>query len=317
MKHSRPFDVVVIGELNIDIILNDLNSSPEKGKEVFAQSLTTTLGSSSAIFASNLSTLGVRIAFVGMVGDDYNGDQIISLLKAKGIDVSGIIRKTGCSTGVTVVLNDDEDRVMVTYPGPMTELALEDIDERIFANARHLHLSSLFLQKRLQAQIVQLFRKAKSFGITTSLDPQWDPFEKWDVDWPSLLQYVDIFLPNESEVLAITSSESTDVALEKLRSFGHIIVVKKGREGAVLVSGDERIVQPAFLNESVVDSIGAGDSFDAGFVHQYLQKKPLNECLEFAALTGAINTTGKGGTGAFTDIEAVKNTAKRLFNYTL
>lgn len=316
MNYQNRFDVTVLGELNVDIILNGLSKFPEVGKEIFAGSLTTTLGSSSAIFASNLSTLGSSVAFVGIVGDDNNGDQIISSLKSKGIDVSNILRTNNCDTGVTIVLNYAEERAMATYPGPMASLRVSDVSENIFTGSRHLHVSSIFLQKGLQEQVVDLYQKAKSFGLTTSLDPQWDPLEKWDIDWRSLLMYVDIFLPNEAELLALTSTETMEDAIKSLKGFANTVVVKRGRAGAILASGDQRIQQPAFLNESVVDSIGAGDSFDAGFIHKYVQGKPLTECLKFAALAGAVNTTGVGGTGAFKDIEAVKTTAKTFFNYT-
>src|SRR5690606_1380406 len=119
-----------------------------------------------------LSTLGSSVAFVGIVGDDNNGDQIISSLKSKGIDVSNILRTNNCDTGVTIVLNYAEERAMATYPGPMASLRVSDVSENIFTGSRHLHVSSIFLQKGLQEQVVDLYQKAKSFGLTTSLDPQ-------------------------------------------------------------------------------------------------------------------------------------------------
>lgn len=318
MSANKVYDVLVAGELNVDIILNHLNKFPEMGKEVLAEQMTITLGSSSAIFASNLSVLGTRVAFAGALAKDQFGNQILSSLREKGVVTDHIVFTKDRSTGATIALNFDEDRAMITYPGAMSVFSLEDVPEKLFSESKHLHVSSIFLSVKLKEQVCKLFRKAKSFGLTTSLDPQWDPEEQWDIDFKSLLPDVDVFLPNESELLALTGSVSTEEAVKKIQGYSNnILIVKSGRNGAFLWKGEESIHQPAFLNEKVADSIGAGDSFDAGFIHQFIQGKSLRQCLEFAALTGAINTTRAGGTTAFQNFEQVKAIAQSTFNYKL
>lgn len=318
MSANKVYDVLVAGELNVDIILNHLNKFPEMGKEVLAEQMTITLGSSSAIFASNLSVLGTRVVFAGALAKDQFGNQILSSLQEKGVVTDHIVFTNDRSTGATIALNFDEDRAMITYPGAMSVFSLEDVPEKLFSESKHLHVSSIFLSVKLKEQVCKLFRKAKSFGLTTSLDPQWDPEEQWDIDFKSLLPDVDVFLPNESELLALTGSVSTEEAVKKIQGYSNnILIVKSGRDGAFLRKGEESIHQPAFLNEKVADSIGAGDSFDAGFIHQFIQGKSLRQCLEFAALTGAINTTRAGGTTAFQNFEQVKAIAQSTFNYKL
>lgn len=311
---AKSYDVLVVGELNIDLILNGIDQFPSIGKEVLSNAMTFTLGSSSAIFASNLSTLGSRVSFAGRIGTDNFGDYIIEALRSRNVDTSNIVRDKEEQTGATVVLNFGEDRAMVTYPGAMTRMTVDNIAESMMLQCRHLHVSSVFLQTGIRNNIIELFRKAKSLGLTTSLDPQWDPQEKWDLDFNTLLQYVDIFMPNEAELQAITKIQDMELAVKAL-PFVNTLVVKCGSEGAHLWNLSESYFQRSFRNTNVVDSIGAGDSFDAGFVHGFLQGKSLKMCLEFAALTGAINTTREGGTAAFESIDTVRKIARSSFNY--
>jgi sugar/nucleoside kinase (ribokinase family) len=312
---SKPFDVLVVGELNVDLILNQIDKFPEVGKEVLADNMTLTMGSSSAIFASNLSTVGSRVAFLGRLGHDNFGDLILSSLQARGVDTSHIVRATTHNTGATIVLNFGEDRAMVTYPGAMNHLTLQDVTPDVLQKARHLHLSSVFLQSGLTKDIVALFKNAKDAGLTTSLDPQWDPAERWDINLQQLLPHVDVFMPNINELKAFTRQDDLTAALHVIKPFAHKVVVKHGSEGAYLWSGKELLHQPAFLNKDVVDSIGAGDSFDSGFIHKFIAGASDQACLEFGALTGAINTTRPGGTGAFESLALVKTIAATTFNY--
>jgi sugar/nucleoside kinase (ribokinase family) len=311
---QKQYDVLVVGELNVDLILNQIEKFPEIGKEILAGQMNLTMGSSSAIFASNLSTLGTTVAFIGKLGNDNFGDHIISSLKARGVETKFILRSADHSTGATIVLNFGEDRAMVTYPGAMKYLSIADVP---VMTSRHLHMSSIFLQTGLTNDLVTLFRKAKESGLTTSIDPQWDPAEKWDVDLERLLPYVDVFMPNMKELCLLTKTKSLEDALHVVKPFARIVVIKNGSDGAYLWDGSQLIHQASFLNQEVVDSIGAGDSFNSGFIHKYLQEKPLRECLEFGALTGAINTTRAGGTTAFENLDLVRSIAQSTFNYVL
>lgn len=313
---EKLFDVVVVGELNVDLILNQIDQFPVIGKEVLTGHMTLTLGSSSAIFASNLSTLGAKVAFVGNLGHDNFGDHIVASLKSRGVDTQYINRSVKQNTGATIVLNFDEDRAMVTYPGAMKYLSYNDVPVEALMKARHLHVSSIFLQSNLIQDVAKLFKKAKELGLTTSLDPQWDPAEKWSMDKELVLPLVDIFMPNINELKALTKTSDLAAGIEILRPYVNTLVIKNGNVGAYVWEKGSLIHQPSFLNREVVDSIGAGDSFDAGFICQFLQGKSNQECLEFGALTGAVNTTRSGGTNAFENLSLVKTIAKSSFNYT-
>ena len=314
---NKKFDVLVAGELNVDLILNQLDGFPQLGKEIVARKMLLTLGSSSAIFASNLSVLGSRVGFCGCVGRDNFAEKIINDLSSKGVDTTNIIRSDTRDTGITVAYNVEEERAMVTYPGAMSEFTADHVTDETLASATHLHISSVFLQPGLKPGLADLFERARVLGLTTSFDPQWDPAEEWDCDLQNVLPHVNVFLPNMEELKNITGEISLQECFSSLQNTLATVVVKKGREGAAMWNQGKELHQDSFLNKQVVDAIGAGDSFNAGFIHRFVQKKSLKECLEFAALCGAVNTTESGGTTAFSNYDMVRRIASEKFNYQL
>ncbi len=310
----KEYDLLVVGELNLDLILNKIQSFPKMGTEIIADEMSLSLGSSSAIFASNISVLGIKTAFAGMIGNDSFGELVLSSLQAKNVDTRFVKINKEYKTGLTVALNYDDDRAMVTYPGAMNHFSLQNIDDDVFDSARHMHLSSIFLQEELKNDVVELFQKAKQYGMTTSLDLQWDPTEKWDLDFGNLLPLVDVFLPNKSELFAITGIEDVEKALNSLKDKCNTIAVKMGAEGSILFNNGSISYHKPYLNTNVIDAIGAGDSFNAGFVYALLNGHQAADCMDFGNLMGAINTTAGSGTGAFTSKSEIEKRAKKSFN---
>lgn len=311
----KPYDILAIGELNVDLILNRIDGQPEVGKEKFAEDMILTLGSSTAIFAANAAALGAKVGFVGMIGHDSFGDLIRESLRAKGVDTSMLIESDTLSSGATIILNYGEDRAMVTYQGAMAIMSFADIDKSVFEQTRHIHISSIFLQPALNADLEKVLAYARSRGVTTSLDAQWDPAEKWEFDYARILPLVSVFLPNEKELMLLTSSATVDEAIEKIKPYVNTAVIKMGNKGSLLVCKEgEAVFLPSFLNREVVDAIGAGDSFNAGCISRFVKGEPLSECQRFGNLMGAINTTAAGGTGAFTDKAKIEAIARNKFN---
>lgn len=310
----KRYDIAAIGELNVDIILNGIESEPEIGKEKFARDMTVTLGSSTAIFAANAAALGSRVCFVGMVGRDSFGSLVRSSLEAKGVDTRFLI-EGDTPTGATICMNYGEDRANLTYPGAMDVMGFDDIDPAVFELAGHIHLSSLFLQPRLLQDIDRVLDAAAARGVTVSLDTQWDPAETWQLDYRRVLPKVTLFLPNEKELQALTGKNSLEAAIAEVTPLlGRAMLVKCGSRGSLLVRRDgSRTELPAFLNREVVDAIGAGDSCNAGFISAFVKGLPLEACQETGNLTGAVNTTAAGGTGAFTSLEHVRNLCRDRF----
>ena len=231
------------------------------------------------------------------------------------MDTRYVIEAADRATGVTVVMSYGEDRANVTYPGAMEALRFADLDPEIFLSARHIHLSSLFMQPGLLADIVPILRAAHDGGATVSLDTQWDPAEEWRIDCREVLPLIDVFMPNEAELTALAHAASLDEAIGSVRPWlRRAMIVKRGSRGSVLITaGGECREVGALLNREAVDTIGAGDSFNAGFIRCFVRGGSLGECQDAGNLTGAISTTAAGGTGAFADREAVVRTARERF----
>ena len=310
----KRYDIAAIGELNVDIILNGIESEPEIGKEKFAQSMTVTLGSSTAIFAANAASLGSKVCFVGMIGRDSFGSLVRSSLEARGVDTSYLV-EGDTPTGATICMSYGEDRANLTYQGAMDVMGFEDIDLSVFDNASHIHLSSLFMQSGMLRDIHKILDLAAAKGVTVSLDTQWDPVEKWARDYKTVLPKITVFMPNEKELQALTGTSNLEDAIAAVLPYlGNAMLLKCGSEGSVLIRKDgSRNVLPAFLNKDVVDAIGAGDSCNAGFVSAFVKGLPLEECQECGNLTGAVNTTAAGGTGAFKSLEHVREICRTRF----
>ena len=294
-------DVCVVGETNLDLILYGLPKMLELDRELLATGLSITLGSSSAIFAHNLSMLGTKVGFVSKTGGDALGQMALDRLAVAGVDVAHVSQGSGGTpTGLTVVLPQVQRRYILTYPGTMFEMQYSDIDMDYVRSARHLHLSSYFLHRALRPRIVDIFREAKEAGLSTSLDTNDDPENKWEQDLLGVLKYVDVFLPNDREVKKIARTDDLSKALKVLAGLAKVVVVKRGSAAAICRSGDEQYsLMPPKITP--IDDVGAGDSFDAGFIHKVLAGATLEDALAFANLAGAFSTTQEGGTEAFRD----------------
>lgn len=295
------FDVTIAGELNLDLILYGLPEQLPPERELLADRMMLTLGASSAIVAHNLAALGSRVGFQSRIGDDPLGRIALERLEQGGVDVSLVRRVAGSTTtGLTVIVHHEAWRNILTYPGTIAETSWDDLDLDYLADSRHFHLSSYYLQRGLHPRVGELFQRLKSKGLTISLDTNDDPDDRWEGGLQEVLRYVDVFLPNEREACKAAGAEDLEAAVRKLSEWVPLVVIKLGRKGAMAQRGSERFVSPA--REVVpVDTIGAGDSFDAGFLHQYVRGADLQMCLDSGNLAGAFSTTRPGGTEAFRD----------------
>ncbi|MBO6074114.1 MAG: carbohydrate kinase family protein [Paludibacteraceae bacterium] len=312
----KNFDIIALGELNVDLILNQIEGEPEVGKEKFAKQMTLTLGSSTAIFAANAAAIGAKVAFCGMIGDDSFGDLVETSLQKKGVDTRFLIRQNKYATGATICMSYDEDRANLTYQGAMDYMSLDDIDPEVFKQAKHIHISSIFMQSGVKRDLKKILELCKQNGVTTSLDSQWDPTEQWDINLEEILPLVTVFMPNETELKFLTRSENLDEALEKIRPWANAAVIKCGSKGSILMrKGQPDRKQAALLNKNVVDCIGAGDSFNSGFITRLAAGDDLARCQEYGNMTGAVNTTAAGGTTAFTSREDVERVGRERFGW--
>jgi len=295
------FDITIAGELNLDLILYGLPEELPPERELLADRMMLTLGGSSSIVAHNLAALGSRVGFQSRIGDDQLGEIALQRLQEAGVDVSRLRRISGAAkTGLTVILHRQAWRNILTYAGTIAELCWDDLDFDYLSDSRHFHLSSYYLQRALRPHVGELFERLKSAGLTISLDTNDDPDDQWQGGLQEVLRYVDIFLPNEREARKAAGADDLETAIQKLSELVPLVVVKLGPKGALAQRGKERLVSSA-QTVVPVDPVGAGDSFDAGFLHQYLRGSDLPTCLASGNLAGALSTTRPGGTEAFRD----------------
>jgi sugar/nucleoside kinase (ribokinase family) len=298
-------DVVIAGEINFDLILYGLPQEMPVERELLANAFDMTLGGSSAIVAHNLAALGSRVGFITKVGNDSLGQMALDRLSASGADISRIVRSTDTGSGVTVILPHERDRHIFTYLGTISEVRFEDLDFAYLTSARHFHLSSLFLQHALAPHVPKHFKRLKTAGVTISLDTNHDPDDRWESGLDEILPYVDVLLPNEREAMKMAGADDLETAVERLAKRVKTLVVKLGSLGAMAIRDGQRFSAPP-VEVKVVDPVGAGDSFDAGFLHQFLRGADLQTCLRFGNLCGAFSTTASGGTEAFRDRKAMQ-----------
>jgi sugar/nucleoside kinase (ribokinase family) len=291
-------DISIAGELNLDLILYGLPQQLPTERELLGDGFALTLGSSSAILAHNLAVLGSNVGFITKVGEDALGSIALGRLKESGADLSRVVRDRGTGSGVTLILPHEHERHILTYPGTIFKLQFDDLDLEYLSSARHFHMSSLFLHRAMSDRIPELFRLMKNKGLSTSLDTNDDPDDRWEGPLHATLPYVDVLLPNEREVRKIAGIENLEEAIESLSQLVRIVAVKLGSKGAMAARGRERFSSPP-VSVDVVDPVGAGDSFNAGFLHRYIHGADLAECLQYGNLAGAFSTTASGGAEAF------------------
>jgi sugar/nucleoside kinase (ribokinase family) len=292
----KSIDVLVAGEINPDLILTG-DIAPEFGQvETLVDAAALTIGSSSAIFACGAARLGLKVAFIGVCGDDVFGRFMLDEMKKRNVDVNPVIVRPDGQTGLSVILNRRTDRAILTHPGLIAELVASDISDALLSQSRHLHVASYFLQMKLQPDLPALFQRARSLGLTTSLDTNYDPSEQW-IGFDELLSVTNVFLPNQTEALSITNSSDVETAARELAEETELVAVKLGADGALACQNDS-VTRAKSISVNVIDTIGAGDSFDAGFLYGYLNNWVLEKTLQLATVCGALSTLAPGGTAA-------------------
>ncbi|MFC8416365.1 carbohydrate kinase family protein [Streptomyces coelicoflavus] len=299
MPHS--LDLLVVGDANPDVVVGPLDSPLAFGqREQIVPHGALTLGGSAAIMACGAARLGLRVAFAGRVGDDDAGRYVRDTLDAHGVDTSPLLVDPRLPTPLTVVLTRGDDRAIVTAPGTLPATTAADVPAELLSTARHVHAASYFLLPGLAAALPELLRTARAHGATTSLDTNDDPAGRWDpAGLEAVLPHTDYLLPNAAEARQLAGIGTPDLGecAAALARRGPTVVVKNGAEGALCHDG-RTLLTTSGVPARPVDTVGAGDSFDAGFVAALLAGLALPEALGLAAVCGALSTRAHGGTTA-------------------
>jgi sugar/nucleoside kinase (ribokinase family) len=308
-------DVLVVGDLNPDLLVSGDDLVPRFGQRERYANMYMTLGGSAGIFAAGAARLGLRTALVACIGDDPLGEVSVSALRSRGVDVAPVRRVAGQRTGLTIHFLRAGDRAMLTEPGAFALVSASDAIAHLSPPPRHVHLASVFLLPEVLARGAELVAAAHAAGATVSVDTNDDPEGRFER--PEWLTQADILFPNDREAIALAGGEdaahgggdgaaqatgeaavpahdAVAGAARALAADGALVVVKRGGAGALAVRGEE-LCEVAPPEREAVDAVGAGDTFDAGFLAGWLAGRPLRESLLLACACGALSTRAAGG----------------------
>ena len=302
----KKYDVVTALDICVDFLLDLGTTIPEFGqKEKLIEGYGLEMGGSACIFACQCAKLGLKTTGVGSASQDSFGIFMLDCMQKSGVDTSHI-QTSQQKTALTLCLNKEGgDRSILTYMGAMDTVKPAWIQE-LLPQTRHLHICSYYLLKTLQDAYPDILKKAKAQGVTVSLDTNWDPEETWDGNIQNILPYIDIFLPNENELMLITGKNSVQGSLEYTSKLVPIIAIKCGEEGAYAYCNGE-VSKCSAMEVTVADTVGAGDSFNGGFIYGYLNGLTIEKCLKAGTICGSLSVSQPGGTGGQPTIAALKN----------
>ena len=296
--------MLVAGDANLDVVLRG-HVRPEFGQvEQLIESADVVIGSSAGITACGLASLDVNVTLAACVGGDLFGHHYRHLLSEKGVDTSELL-ELSTPTGLSVILSEPNDRAILTLLGALAQLDEDDVMAAMDrVEPSHLHIAALYLLPTLAPAAHRVFAAASASGVTTSMDTNWDPTGRWD-HLEDCLPHLDVFLPNAQEAFALAArlgrpTQDVTEAARTLAALGPAVAVKNGAAGGVLVMGTDVYTAPV-PTVDVIDSTGAGDSFNAGFLAAWTDGLPPATCLAWATHAGSLATRAVGGTGSQAD----------------
>ena len=294
---ARPYDVITIADTCVDLLVDLGDVLPRFGQtEQWVPDYFLEMGGSACIFACQAAKLGLHTGIIGRVGDDAFGQLVRRRLEEAGVDTAGLVVEANLRTGLGVALcRADGDRAILTYGGSLNAVYPEDLSDAVLSQARHLHYCSYYLQTNLQPAVPDILARARRLGLSVSLDTNWDPDGRWDGGLQSVLPLCDLFLPNEQEARAIARQADLEAALAVLLRRVGVVAIKRGAEGSLVGRGAERVAAPVAPVECVVDTVGAGDSYDAGFLAGWLRGLSLEQCARIGNACGRASTQARGG----------------------
>ncbi|OPH52058.1 carbohydrate kinase [Paenibacillus ferrarius] len=299
----KKFDAVVIGDVNIDLVVVGCNQIPQPGQEIFVENIRMHVGGGAALFTISLAKLGLHTAFNGVLGDDLYGHYIREQFARYGIDTSLIRTSPTSHTGITIAINPELDRSFITYAGSNSELQAGDLDIAQVALGRHVHVTG-YRGRRNHDEFVAMVKKLKKTGVTVSCDVGWDDTGEWHSGVFELMGYIDVFLMNETEAFHYTGIEHIDDSLRYMGGFCRHVVIKLGPKGAITMKDGLQLAHSGFVVD-VVDTTGAGDSFNAGYLYGYLTGQSVESCLLYGNVCGAMSVGSYGGSTGTPDCEGL------------
>jgi len=293
-------EVVCLGQYTADVVVDPVTSLPDKGKAVFVESISLHNGGSACNAAVALGKLGIKTAVIGKVGCDTFGDFLIDVMKQAGLNTSAMIRDTDVRTSSTTVLvSPDGERSFLHYFGGNARIRMEEIDFEMIARAQILHVAAAFLIPGLDGRpLAEVLARAQAMGVTTCLDTAWDAQGNWMKVLQPSLPHLDFFVPSLEEAQMLTGKDTPIEMAQALRKHGSkTVVIKLGADGCLLHTPDVATTIPGFSVDRVIDTLGAGDCFVAGFLAGLVHNWDLTKACTLGNAVGAACVSSRGTSG--------------------
>ena len=307
-------DVLSLGIYVVDVLGRPIDQFPEKGKLALFDELEIHAGGCANNTAIVLARLGIPAGAMGKIGTDVFGNLLLQTLTDNGVNTVGMQQDANASTSFTfVAIASDGERTFYHYIGANGELCEADLDWELIKTVKILHIAGALVMPSFDgAPMANVLRKAKTLGITTSLDTAYDATGKWMEALEPCLPYIDIFMPSIVEAQYLTGlSESREITQFLRNNYNiYTIAIKMGENGSYVSTPEAEHFAPAYP-VNVVDATGAGDAYAAGFLAGTIMDWDLKATAELASATGAACVTAIGATAGIQNLEETLKICKK------
>ncbi|WMJ86682.1 carbohydrate kinase family protein [Anaerocolumna sp. MB42-C2] len=295
---DNKWDAFIYGDVNVDIVIPGVEHFPLPGQEDVVDIMNTYVGGGAALFTLGLGKLGLNPVFQGTIGDDCYGKFIMEELKKTNTDCSLISVSRDNKTGISISFTNEKERSFLTYRGTNAEINLNSIKLDKVQKSRHIHLTG-YEGNINHNKYLQLLKKVRKLNeVTISFDVGWDSTGEWYKGIYELFPYINVLFMNETEAIHYGRKDSALEVIQDFSGYCEIAVAKLGKKGAIACSKGKDYTADSYP-VTAVDTTGAGDSFNAGFIYGYLKGKDIMDCLKYGNGCGALSVTKLGGNTGF------------------
>lgn len=305
LRASAP-RVAAIGTYIVDVLGRPVSELPVGQRSLLLDEIRLTAAGTAGGTAVDLARLGAQVTAVASIGTDLAGDFLLLALQQDGIDTTNIVRRDGVQTSATILpIHPDGSRPAWHVPGANMLFTAADVPDAVLKGADAVHLGGLTALPGIDgAPAGALLVKARAAGALTTADCLGVRGDDPAALLAQVLPYVDVFMPNEDEALAITGASDALTAARELRALGAAtVIVKRGPDGALVADADGERAIPGIAVEAVVDTTGCGDAFCAGVIVARCAGWPIDDAARLGCATGTLNVRALGSDAGARDVD--------------
>ena len=266
--------IVGFGALNLDKIYL-VDKIPREDEEGFVIDVEFHPGGSAANTIAGLASFGVKTGYIGKVGNDAEGEILVEDFRRRGVDLSGVIKSEGRSGQALIFVDKSGNRAILVDPGVNDTIKFEEVNRKLIDEAEIVHMTSFICKNGVDSLESQ--KKVAKIAKAVSFDPGLPYVERGFEEMRDIIEHTTILLPNRMELEKLVGKNFREAAKEMVEEGVKVVAVKLGEKGCYVTDGKEEYFIEAF-KANVVDTTGAGDAFNAGFLYGWIKGKSLEAC---------------------------------------